>query len=184
MRGDDDLPAHLGNSTLYGRIASVDLKAGRVTVKIGDLETQPMRWFTGGSGGTRVWTRPKIGEQVLVHSPDGDIAGAIAMRGVTSNAFPPIGDPDREVVQFEDGAIVAYNPDAHAMEIVLPAGANVKIIAPGGVKLEADVRISGDLEVDGEIRAKGDVLADTVSLKKHVHDKIQAGSAVSGKPLS
>ena len=174
---DDDLPDRLGDLARYGSIASVDLAAGRVTVAIGDVETQPIRWATGGSGGTRIWTRPKVGEQVMVLSPEGDIAGAIALRGLDCDAFPPIGDPDRELVQFEDGAVLAYNPDTHMLEAVLPAGATVAITAPGGVTLQADVRISGDLTVDGDVKA------GTVSLRHHAHQKVQAGTALSGEPL-
>jgi phage baseplate assembly protein V len=182
MRDDDDLSGRIGNAAMYGRIASVDLKAGRVTVGAGDLETHPIRFFTGGAGGTRVWSRPKVDEQVLLLSPDGDMAGAIALRGVTSDAFPQIGDEDREIIQFEDGAIVAYDPAAHAMEIVLPGAATVKIVAAGGVELDSDVRITGKLEVDGEIHAKADVTAGTVSLQKHVHLGVQPGGGVSQAP--
>lgn len=179
---DDDFPGHLGNSALYGRVASVDLARGRLTAKVGDVETLPIRWFTGGAGGTKVWTRPRVGEQILLFAPDGDLAGAIAMRGVTSDANPPIGDEAREVVQFEDGAAVAYDPAEHAMEIVLPAGATVKIVAPGGVRLEADVTISGDLTVDGAIAAQGDVKAGTVSMRQHVHAGVQPGGGLSQAP--
>ncbi|RXD05561.1 phage baseplate assembly protein V [Sphingomonas sp. UV9] len=178
---DDDLPAGLGELT-YGQIASVDLSTGRVTVTIGDVETQPIRWFTGGSSGTRLWSRPKVGEQVMLVAPSGDIAGAIAMRGLDCDAFPPIGDTTRELVQFEDGAVIAYDPASHKLEAVLPGGATVSIIAPGGVRLDADVRISGDLLVDGKIESTGDVKAGNVSLQQHKHLGVQPGGGISGAP--
>lgn len=123
----------------------------------------------------------------MVLSPDGDIAGAIAMRGLDCDSFPPIGDPDRELVQFSDGAVVAYNPDTHALEAVLPDGATVAITAPGGVTLVADVRIKGNLDVDGDVRARTvtgdtDVVGAGKSLKGHKHVGVAAGSAVSGVP--
>jgi phage baseplate assembly protein V len=178
---DDDLPAGLGELT-YGQIASVDLATGRVTVTVGDIETQPIRWFTGGSSGTRTWSRPKAGEQVMIVAPSGDIAGAVALRGLDCTAFPPIGDPDRELVQFEDGAVLAYNPTSHKLEAILPAGATVSIIAPGGVTLDADVRITGDLLVDGKVAAAGDVKAGNVSLQQHKHLGVQPGGGISGTP--
>lgn len=178
---DDQLPANLGELT-YGRIASVDLSAGRVTVAMGDVETQPIRWFTGGSGGTRVWSRPKVGEQVMVIAPGGDIAGAVTLRGLDCNAFPLIGDDARELIAFEDGAILAYDPDAHKLEVVLPAGATVSIVAPGGVTLDCDVRITGDLLVDGKADVSDDVKAGTVSLQHHKHPGVQPGSGTSLEP--
>ncbi len=178
---DDDLPAGLGELT-YGRIASVDLAAKRVTVALGEIETQPVRFFTGGSGGTRLSFRPKVGEQVMLLAPGGDIAGAVALRGLDCTAFPPIGDDARELVEFEDGAVIAYDPAAHKLEAVLPAGATVSIIAPGGVTLDADVRITGDLRVDRGITAGDDVKAGSVSLRDHRHLAVQPGGGVSGKP--
>ena len=172
---DDDHPAGLGELT-YGRIASVDLAAGRLTVALGEMETHAVRWFTGGSGDTRVWSRPRVGEQVLLLAPGGDIAGAVALRGLDCDAFPPIGDDARELIRFADGAVIAYDPDAHKLEAVLPAGATVSIVAPGGVTIDADVRITGDLIVDK------DVVAGTVSLRDHLHQGVQAGGSVSGKP--
>ncbi|MES2339586.1 MAG: phage baseplate assembly protein V [Pseudomonadota bacterium] len=182
MRDDDDIPGQLGELIRHGRIASVDLAAGRITVALGDLESGPIRFFTGGAGGTRVWSRPKIGEQVTLFAPEGDIAGAIAMRGMTCDAFPHLGDPDRELVQFEDGAVLAYNPTTHALEAVLPGGATVSIIAPGGVTIQADVKIVGDVEVQGRLTATGDVKAGSISLQGHKHPGVQAGPAKTAKP--
>lgn len=179
---EDDPQGQVGEMIRHGRIASVDLAAGRITVAMGDLETGPVRWFTGGAGGTRVWTRPKEGEQVTLLAPDGDIEGAIAIRGHTCDAFPHIGDEARELVQFEDGAIIAYDPTSHALEATLPDGATVTIVAPGGVTIQGDVSITGNLQVDGEISATGDVTAGEISLQEHKHGSVQPGSAKTGAP--
>lgn len=176
MREREELPERIGALFRYGRIASVDLGAGRMTVSIGDIETQPVRWFTGGSGSVRVWTRPKQGEQVMLICPDGDIAGAIALRGIDCTAFPPVGDPNRDLVEFADGATLSYDDDAHALAIDLPTGATVSIKASGGVTIDSDVHITGKVTVDD------DVLAGTVSLKHHRHLQVASGQAVSGEP--
>ncbi len=180
---DDDIPGQLGDLIRYGKIASVDLAAARVGVSFGDADTGPIRFLTGGAGGTRVWSRPKVGEQVIVLCPGGDVAGAIALRGAVCTGFPAIADEDREVVEFEDGAVLAYDPAAHKLEVVLPSGAAASIIAPGGITIDADVRITGDVQIDKGLKADEDVKAGSVSLKDHRHDKVQAGGAVSGKPL-
>lgn len=175
-----DLIGHLAG---YGKIATVDLKAGLITVAQGDVVTGPIRWAMGGGGGTKVWSRPKVGEQVLLIAPEGDIAGAIALRGVHSLAFPPVGDPDREVVEFEDGAIVAYHPGNHALSVMLPPGATIAIDAQGGLTIRGPVTIDGPVNIKGAVTASDDVVAAGKSLKSHIHDKVQAGTGVSGKPL-
>lgn len=173
MRDPDTFDA-IGQLAGYGRIASVDLAGGYVTVRQGDTETAPIRWVMGGGGKTRVWSRPKVGEQVLVIAPEGDIAGAIALRGVHSRDFPPIADADREMIEFEDGAIVSYDPAQHILAFALPAGATVTI--------DADVRFLRNVRVDGTIEAIKDVIGDGKSLKDHLHTKVQAGTAISGPP--
>lgn len=179
---DDDPNDTIGGLIRYGIVASVDLAAARITVTIGDIETQPVRWLHGPHGATRVWSPPSAGEQVLLICPEGDIEGAIALRGVSFQSFPPVGDSTRELIKFEDGAVIAYDPDAHALEAVLPDGATVSIVAPGGVTIDADVRITGNLQVDGEIHADGDIVADAISLKSHKHGGVQGGAAKTAVP--
>ena len=174
---DDDTSGRLGELIRYGTVDSVDLAGGKCVVACGDVKTGPIRWLHPAAGATAAWSPPTVGEQVLLLAPEGDVAGAIALRGVHSTARPPAGATLRELVRFADGAVLAYDPEAHALEAVLPAGATVKIIAPGGVRLEADVRITGDLDVDGDVKAGG------VSLRHHKHGQVQAGGARSGEPL-
>ena len=42
--------------------------------------------------------------------------------------------------------------------------------------------IIGDLDVTGTITASQDVLAADISLKDHLHGKVQAGAAKTDKP--
>lgn len=179
---DDDPQNTIGGLIRYGTVASIDLAAARIKVTIGDIETQPVRWLHGAHGNTRVWSPPAVGEQVLLVCPEGDIEGGIALRGVSFDSFPPAGDSTRELIQFGDGAVIAYDPENHALEAVLPDGATVRIVAPGGVTIDADVRITGDLQVDGQIHADGDIVADAISLKSHKHGGVQVGAAKTAVP--
>lgn len=172
----------IGGMIRYATVASVDHGQARVTLKIGDIETQKVRWLHGAHGQTRVWSPPSVGEQVLLLCPEGDIEGGIALRGVSFQNFPPAGDSTRELMQFGDGAVLAYDPESHTLEAVLPDGATVSIVAPGGVTIDADVRITGDLQVDGKIHADGDIVADTISLQSHKHGGVQAGAAKTTVP--
>ncbi len=172
----------IGGMIRYAKVASVDYATARVTLTIGDIETQPLRWIHGAHGQTRTWSPPSEGEQVLLLCPEGDIEGGIALRGVSYDAFPPAGDSTRELIKFGDGAVIAYDPESHKLEAVLPDGATVSIAAPGGVTIDADVRITGDLQADGDIHADGDIVADDISLKSHKHGGVQGGAAKTGAP--
>ncbi|MFV0625199.1 phage baseplate assembly protein V [Sphingomonas sp. ac-8] len=160
----------------YGQVASVDLAVGRCVVTAGDIVTQPIRWIELRAGRTRSWSPPSAGEQILLLCPGGDPAGAIALRGVSSAAHPPIGDATRELIEFPDGAIVAYDATAHALTAILPAAGTVRIDAPGGIHLV------GPLSVDGQISATGDVTGKGVSLATHIHGLVKLGTDKSGKP--
>lgn len=194
MTAEDDIPGKLGELGRYGRIDSVDIAGGRIAVRVGDIVSQPVPWFTGAAGGTRIWLRPKVGEQVFLLAPDGDIEGAIALRGVSCNAFPTLGDEDRELIRFEDGAEIAYDPASHELEARLPGGGKARVEASGGITLIGDVSIEGKLSVtedaqfdakihaNGEIKSDIDVVADTIKLKTHKHTGVTAGGALSGVP--
>lgn len=179
---DDDISGRLGELIRYGTIASVDLAHGKCTVKIGDIVSQPVRWLHGAAGTTGSWSPPSVGEQVLLLAPEGDIMAAVALRGVHSDDHPPVGNAKRELIKYADGAVIAYDPDGHVLDAVLPGGATVNIVAPGGVKMTADVRITGDLHVEGKVTVDKDVTAKGISLADHRHGNVQAGASTTGKP--
>lgn len=166
---------------VYGRVVSVDSAGGRCNVAAGDVVTQPIRWVENRAGATRSWSPPSVGEQVLLLCPGGDPAGAVALRGIASAAHPPVGDAKRELVEFGDGTVLAYNAATHELELLVGAG-RITLVARGGIRLAGPVELDGDLEVRGTITARDDVVGAGKSLKDHLHTRVQAGAAVSGPP--
>lgn len=175
MRASDDPSGLIGDLIRKGTIDSVDLGSARATVRCGDIVSPPIAWLEL-AGATRSWFPPSVGEQVVLLCPEGDISGSIFLRGLSSNRFPALGDGKRCLIEFEDGAVIAYDPEAHHLDIILPAGATGTIEADGGL------RIKGDIELDGKLTASDDVLAGSISLKNHKHGGVQAGTAQSGAP--
>lgn len=175
MRRGDDTPEP-GELLRFGTIASIDLAGARCVVQAGDVVTGPIRWAEGRAGATRTWSPPSIGEQVLLLCPEGEPAAGVAMRGIASTANPPAGDSLRELIRFQDGAVIAYDPVAHALEAILPGGATAMIQADGGITLIGDVTLTGTLT------ASGDVIASGISLTGHAHGGVQAGGASTGAP--
>lgn len=181
----------------FGTVVELDLATARCRVAYGDpdsddgeAETDWIGWIAPRAGGTRVWSPPSEGEQVLLLCPDGQLSAAVALPGLWRDIFPPPSAELGELIQWDDGAQVRYDPDASEMQIALPAGGTVQIDAPGGVTIDAsdgivllgDVTIMGDLNVSGRIEATGDIVGDGVSLAGHRHGGVQTGSGTSGEP--
>lgn len=177
-----------GDMIRFGKIAEV-LAGARVKIDLGGVLTPPVRFSTGRAGKTRKWSRPSIGEQVIVVCPEGEAPAAVPIGALFCDLFPAPTDEDVEFVEFEDGCVLEYDPSAHELRVALPAGGRVVLVAPAGVDVEGDVRIVGAVEVTGGIRATDvirsdvDVVADTVKLKTHKHGQVSAGQAQSGAPV-
>jgi phage baseplate assembly protein V len=95
--------------------------------------------------------------------PDGQIGNAIAILGLNNDNAPPPGNTLAEVVEYEDGARIGYDPVGHALTAILPAGATAAIDAPGGLT------IRGDVTIEGKLTASDDVIGGGKSLKGHSH---------------
>lgn len=184
-----------GDLVRFGKIAEVDLDAGRCVVSIGDLKSAPLPWFAGDAGPeAATWDPPEVGAQAVVLCAEGDLAAGLVLAGVYSDAvLQLLGDFIGRAMfgrVFRDQAKFSYDPEGHELLIELPAGGRVRLVAPEGFDLEGEVRILGDLKVDGdtavtgEVEAEGDVKGKGVSLANHPHDKVQPGAGLSGKPVA
>lgn len=177
MRTPEDIETDADGLIRLGAIVSVDLAAARCIVRIDDeAETPPLRWIESAMGATRTWSPPSAGEQVVVLCPAGEIAAGIVLRGLPSTAKPAPGNSLRELIEFSDGAAIAYDPVAHKLDAILPAGGTVALVADGGIA------ITGDIALTGKLTASDDVLAGGISLKNHTHGGVQAGASQTGAP--
>jgi len=160
-----------------GRVKSVDVAAARCVVELADgAETHDIRWLAPRMGETRAWLPPAVGEQVLLLCPAGELAGAVALGGIASTAFPPPASTPVALIRFSDGAVLSYDPQAHALAFDLPGGGTLSIVAPGGVSIE------GNVDVTGTLTASVDVEADGISLASHTHSGVQSGGSNTGGP--
>lgn len=132
------------NAVRKGSILAVDHAAALCRVAVGDpdddsdyLATNWIPWIACAAGTTRDWLPPTPGEQVVLLCPMGDPAQGVALRGVFSDAAPaPASSPDTHTRIYPDGAVVAYDHAAHALTAELPAGATVRVVAPGSVTVQ------------------------------------------------
>jgi phage baseplate assembly protein V len=178
-----DIQRLIGDLAREGTVVSVDRDAGTARVQFADdLTTGDIPWLSSRAGSTRTWSPPAIGEQVAVLAPEADTARGIIIGSLSSDASPHPANDRSTLTEFEDGARIGYDPDAHSLTAILPAGATVRIDADGGITIKGPVKVDGDIESTGTIRAATDVVGAGKSLKDHVHLGVQAGGALSGKP--
>lgn len=174
----------LRDTIRIGTVVETDLPAAAVRVRVGDIETHWIGWNAIRAGNLRIWSPPSDGEQVILCLPDGEWEAAFILGALFSEARPAPADDGSTLLQFDDGAQMRYDMDAHVLTIDLSA-ANGRVMAkaPQGMDIEADLRITGDIALDGTLTGTEDVIASDISLTKHKHEKVAAGQAVSGGPL-
>lgn len=182
----EDIPLDPAAMIRVGTVASIDLAAARCTVRYGDpdgeeVESPPLRWLTFRAGATGVWSPPSVDEQGIILAPEGDIAAAIFLPGIVYDEYPPVGSSHAQLIEFADGAVIAYDAEAHALTAELPAGSTANIQADQ-VTITGNVAIDGDVTVTGTLTADTDVVGGGKSLKDHKHTNVQAGGGVSGPP--
>lgn len=185
----EDVPTDISRLVRVGRVASVDLAQASCTIAFGDpdsddgeVESLPVKWATARAGTAKIWLPPSIGEQIVFLCPEGELAAAVPIASLWSDANPPNGNTARALVTFDDGAELAYDPQAHHAEISLPAGATFSLTADGGITFTGDMVIEGNVTLNGSLDATDDVTSGGISLQHHTHSGVQAGGASSGPP--
>jgi phage baseplate assembly protein V len=179
-KSNDDIGLLIGDIIRKGVIETVDLASGEATVKVGEVIYPPLPWCEF-AGALSTWFPPSAGEQVIILCMEADIESGVTLRGLRTNTFPAPATGDRAFLKMPDGATFDYDYSASAFVITLPG--NIKLVAPGGLNIEADVKITGDMDVTGKIDASdkitsaSDVVTGSISLKNHKHGGVTAGGA-------
>jgi phage baseplate assembly protein V len=187
MDSPTDLYRLLNNLIRFGTVAEVDASLCRV--QSGEVLTDFLPWLALAAGDAVEWSAPTTGEQVVVLSPEGDLSGAVVLRGLYSHRYPtPVTDPAIHLRQYPDGAQISYNSRTHALAAILPTGATAVLTADGGVTINGplavngNVTIEGNTEISGTANAQTDVVGAGISLKDHAHGGVQPGGGNSGPP--
>lgn len=152
------------NAIRIGTVAELDAENARVRIKIGDLLTDWIPWLVHRAGDDVSWWCPSIGEQILVLSPSGDFAQAVCVSGIYSDTIPANAiDPMKHLVTYKDQAVFEYDKTTHSLNITLPTGGTVNVVA--------------DLHVTGNITDKvRSMQGDRDIYNLHDHDDPQGGS--------
>jgi phage baseplate assembly protein V len=103
----------------------------------------------------------RIGEQVLVLSPNGDANGGIILRGIfNTSCKEPTGASDTtEVTEYEDGTIISY--DTLSKELKVDSSDKITIICKSAtvnadtVSITATTTNTGDVSIIGNLTVTG-----------------------------
>lgn len=171
------------NLIRLGTIDQVDHEAARVRVKSGGNVTGWLQWISFRAGTTRNWSPPTVGEQVILFSPGGDLAGGIVMTGLNSNTHPaPSSDPDVWLREFPDGAVAEYNHVTHAFKLTLPEESTAEVNCPL-TTFNGNLQVNGDIGCSGNVAAAGEVSDGTRSMSEdrdiyneHTHKENDVGA--------
>lgn len=105
-----ELERRLSNTVRVGRVASTDYANALLRVDLGDVTTDPIRLATQRAGVDRSWWAPDVGEEVLVFSPDGDLAKAVVLGAVYSESgAAPAASADIRRDVFGDGFVIEHD---------------------------------------------------------------------------
>lgn len=159
-----EIDRRLANVIRIGTIAALDPANALVQVDLGDITTDWLPWGTGRAGSTRKWSAPRLGEQVLVFSPSGELGAGIVGPSVFQDAHPaPSSNPDVENVTFSDGSSVAYDAGSNTLTVNVSGAGNVVVNCQHAtINAAADVTLNtpqahctGNMQVDGALSVAG-----------------------------
>jgi phage baseplate assembly protein V len=126
-----DLMQRLNNVLRPGTIAEADHLLGRAKIRLGpQLKTTWLQCFEACAGNPRTSTPLKIGEQVMVLSPGGELSSGFALRGLSSAANPRPSDSETlHLCKYDDGLELSYDTASNSLVISRPEKLNVLIKA-------------------------------------------------------
>ena len=113
-----ELHRQIQNMLRIGTIADVDLPARCCRVQIGPLLTGWLNMPADIGHNYRRWRPLRIGTQVLLASPGGDLAaGVIVAMLFSQDQDAPANADTLDLVEFDDGTQLQYNSASHTLTI-------------------------------------------------------------------
>lgn len=179
------------NMVRAGSIAEVRHAApARCRVKTGGLVTNWIPWWVLRAGGQQRnhWWPPVKDEQCLLLCPGGDLLNAVALCGIYSDAMPQNSDkPNICRTDWSPTDFMEHDSETDHLDIYCDKGITFRV----GTSVLEITRNSIVLSAGGgtfTVDSKGgtgdpDVLAGGISLVKHPHGGVKAGTDTSGGPL-
>lgn len=135
-----------------GTVVDADYPGRRVLVQVGERESQWLRWTVHRAGADRSWWPPRIGEQVLVLAPNGEVLAAVVGDSLYQQDYDaPADDPEIRRTSYGNGTVVELDKNSNLLKVTHPG--DVQVQAEGSVSMSAGGDISivaaGDVTIQG-----------------------------------
>lgn len=160
-----NLNRKIANLVAFGVVKSVSATGAIVTIS--EIDTPELPWATTVNKNLSIWAPPKVGTQVIVFAPNGDLNSAAIIGQLPSDSHPlPSKSESEIVIAFGDGTLIKYDLSDKKFTGDFAGGATLKF--PQGLEIIGDLAVSGKVTADS-VSGKTDVTGGGVSLKTHTH---------------
>lgn len=145
-----ELQRRLANMIRVGVVSSTDEAARTVRVSFGNITTGALPWPADVGKNYRRWRPLRVGQQVIIASPGGELAQAEIVGMLYGGGIDaPDSSQDLDVIEYEDGTRIQYDSASHQLSADIKGSA---IVSTEGA-LEAVVGTSADIDAAENINA-------------------------------
>lgn len=139
-----DADRRLGNIIQIGRVKAVNGNLVQVDFDGGVSDWIPCA--TPQAGRVRKWACPKVGEQVIIASPSGELSGGAVIGSLFQDEMAePSTNEDDDASYYDDGAVIGYDQGGHNFLVDIPGGGSITLrcgassitISDAGVAIES-----------------------------------------------
>lgn len=184
----------LHNIATIGTVTEVNTEDQTMRLAVGDNETDFLTIPSLSAGQVRVWRCPSEGEQFLLVSPSGDLANAVPVLSLYSEANPsPSTDADEIRIRYNEQDYLSVHVKDSKLhlkinDITHEAAKGILLNTPT-VTMTGDLLVQGNQQVGGSVHCDNTITADTevtaagVKLTNHKHDGVTPGNGKTGTPV-
>ena len=158
----NELHRQLINLLQIGVIESVNSDNKTCRVQVGELTTGDLDMPAEVGRNFVRWQPLRVGTQVLLASPGGDIsAGVIVAKLYSNDLAPPTTSETDDVIAFDDGTTVSYSSESSRLSIDCTGPVDITCT-------DASIDASGNIDVTGTKITLQDGDAGGVVCQSHV----------------
>lgn len=164
-----DMQRRLANLIRVGEISALDETERKIRVSFGSITTAWLDWPATYGRNYRRWRPLRMGQQVIMASPSGELAQAKIVGFLYRDTIqPPSENPDLDVIEFDDGTVLQYDSASHKLTATVKGAA--EITTDGDVTATVGGGLTVDVTNDINATAGGSatVKAPTITLDGNV----------------
>ncbi|BAQ65559.1 phage baseplate assembly protein V [Geminocystis sp. NIES-3709] len=137
----------------YAEFAPQGLARVKLTDKQPGILTKPLPVLFPITGLNKAYFMPKIGEKVAILTDERCEDGLILGSFYTKNNNPPVDNPNKYLIQFQDGTKIEYDTETEIFTLDIKSG--LKLLLNGITAIEYNLETGFSLNVSTDIHLQG-----------------------------